>query len=110
MQTISVARTLATRAQEEPPVDTAAAVVAALAQHGFMLRPPLPSRDTSDVVEVAREPKAAKASGRPVDPEGEARRERSRTLRAIAEQAHGASLDLGWALMTTWPSSTRRQT
>jgi ParB/RepB/Spo0J family partition protein len=51
------------------------------------------------VVEVAQERKAAKASGKPVDPETEARRERGRALRAIAEQAHGANLDLGWGLM-----------
>ena len=51
------------------------------------------------VAEVAQERKAAKASGRPVDPEAEARRERGRELRAIAEQAHGANLDLGWGLM-----------
>jgi len=51
------------------------------------------------VAEVAQERKAAKASGRSVDPEAEARRERGRELRAIAEQAHGANLDLGWGLM-----------
>jgi hypothetical protein len=51
------------------------------------------------VGEVAQERKAAKASGRPVDPEAEARRERGRQMRAIAEQAHGANLDLGWRLM-----------
>ena len=51
------------------------------------------------VAEVAQERKAAKASGRPVDPEAEARRERGRQMRAIAEQAHGANLDLGWGLM-----------
>ena len=51
------------------------------------------------VAEVAQERKAAKVSGRSVDPEAEARRERGRQLRAIAEQAHGANLDLGWGLM-----------
>jgi ParB/RepB/Spo0J family partition protein len=51
------------------------------------------------VADVAQERKAAKASGRPVDPEAEARRERGRQMRAIAEQAHGANLDLGWGLM-----------
>jgi ParB/RepB/Spo0J family partition protein len=49
--------------------------------------------------EVAAQRKAGKASGRPVDPEAEARRERGRQRRAIAEQAHGANLDLGWGLM-----------
>jgi hypothetical protein len=38
-------------------------------------------------------------NARPVDPEAEARRERGRQLRAIAEQAHGTNLDLGWGLM-----------
>jgi ParB/RepB/Spo0J family partition protein len=51
------------------------------------------------VAEVAAQRKAGKASGRPVDPEAEARRERGRQLRTIAEQAHGANLDLGWGLM-----------
>ena len=51
------------------------------------------------VAEVAQERKAARASGRSVDPEAEARRERGRQMRAIAEQAHGANLDLGWGLM-----------
>jgi ParB/RepB/Spo0J family partition protein len=51
------------------------------------------------LAEVAQERKAAKGYGRPVDPEAEARRERGREMRAIAEQAHGANLDLGWALM-----------
>jgi ParB/RepB/Spo0J family partition protein len=49
--------------------------------------------------DVAQERKAAKAAGRPVDPEAEARRERGRKLRALAEQAHGANVDLGWGLM-----------
>jgi ParB/RepB/Spo0J family partition protein len=43
------------------------------------------------VAEVAEERKAARASGRPVDPEAEARRERGRQMRAIAEQAPSAS-------------------
>ncbi|MGO9958842.1 MAG: ParB/RepB/Spo0J family partition protein [Solirubrobacteraceae bacterium] len=48
---------------------------------------------------VEQERKAAKAAGKTVvDPEAEARRERGRALRALAEQAHGANLDLGWAL------------
>jgi hypothetical protein len=51
------------------------------------------------MAEVAQERKAARASGRVVDPEAEARRERGRQIRAIAEQAHGANLDLGWGLM-----------
>lgn len=51
------------------------------------------------VAEVAEQRKAAKGSGRPVDPQAEAKRERGRQLRAIAEQAHGANLDLGWGLM-----------
>ena len=53
----------------------------------------------AQVAEVAEERKAAKASGQPIDPKAEARRERGRQMRAIAEQAHGANLDLGWGLM-----------
>ena len=33
-----------------------------------------------------------------VDPQAQARREHGRRLRVLAEQAHGANLDLGWAL------------
>ncbi|HTX11920.1 MAG TPA: hypothetical protein VME22_25085 [Solirubrobacteraceae bacterium] len=51
------------------------------------------------VADVAQARKATRASGRSVDPEAEARRERGRQLRAIAEQAHGANLDLGRGLM-----------
>jgi ParB/RepB/Spo0J family partition protein len=51
------------------------------------------------VAEVAQERKAARASGRPDDPEAEAKRERGRQVRAIAEQAHGANLDLGRGVM-----------
>ena len=51
------------------------------------------------VAEAARDRKAARASGRPVDPEAEARRERGRQMRSLAEQAHGANLDLGCGLM-----------
>jgi ParB/RepB/Spo0J family partition protein len=51
------------------------------------------------VAGVAQERKEARASGRPVDPEAQARRERGRQMRAIAAQTHGANLDLGWGLM-----------
>jgi hypothetical protein len=47
---------------------------------------------------AARERTATKAAGQPEDPEAQARREKGRALRALAEQAHGANLDLGWAL------------
>ena len=49
--------------------------------------------------EVAEERKHARAAGRPVDPQAAARREHSRRMRRLAEQAHGANLDLGRALM-----------
>jgi hypothetical protein len=49
--------------------------------------------------QVAAERQDSKAAGRPADPEAEARRDRGRQLRALAEQAHDANLDLGWALM-----------
>jgi hypothetical protein len=49
--------------------------------------------------ELAEQRKQGKAAGRPVDPEAEARRERGRRMRALAEQAHGANADLGRSLM-----------
>ncbi len=49
--------------------------------------------------DLAKQRQAGKASGRAVDPDAEARRERARKLRALADQAHGANLDLGSALM-----------
>jgi ParB/RepB/Spo0J family partition protein len=49
--------------------------------------------------ELADQRKQAKAAGRPVDPAAEARREHGRRTRQLAEQAHGANLDLGRALM-----------
>ena len=49
--------------------------------------------------EVADERKHARAAGRPVDPQAEARREHGRRMRRLAEQAHGANLDLGRALL-----------
>ena len=49
--------------------------------------------------EVADERKHARAAGRPVDPQAEARREHGRRMRQLAEQAHGANADLGRSLM-----------
>jgi hypothetical protein len=49
--------------------------------------------------ELAEERKQARAAGRPVDPEAEARREHGRRMRQLAEQAHGANADLGRSLM-----------
>jgi CheY-like chemotaxis protein len=49
--------------------------------------------------ELAEERKQARAAGRAVDPQAEARREHGRRVRQLAEQAHGANLDLGRALM-----------
>jgi len=44
--------------------------------------------------------RATKERGaRPTDPVDEARREHGRRVRELSEQAHGANLDLGWALM-----------
>jgi hypothetical protein len=51
------------------------------------------------VAEVAEERKHARAAGRPVDQQAEARREHGRRMRQLAEQAHGANLDLGRALI-----------
>jgi hypothetical protein len=53
----------------------------------------------AQAAQVAQDRKGSKADGRPLDPEAQARRDRGRQLRALAEQAHGANLDLGWALM-----------
>jgi ParB/RepB/Spo0J family partition protein len=50
---------------------------------------------------VAEELKAAKAAGtsqQPADPKANARRQHGRRMRELAEQAHGANVDLGWAL------------
>jgi hypothetical protein len=41
---------------------------------------------------------ARRAAGEPADPEAEARREHNRRLRELAEQAHGANLDLWTSL------------
>ena len=51
------------------------------------------------VAEVAEERKHARAAGRPIDPEAEARREHGRRMRQLAEQAHGVNADLGRSLM-----------
>ncbi len=48
---------------------------------------------------VAEEKKAARASKRPVDPVAVAKRERDARLRELADQAHGANLDLGVSFM-----------
>jgi ParB/RepB/Spo0J family partition protein len=47
----------------------------------------------------AQEKKTARASKQPADPATVARRERDAQLREVADQAHGANLDLGHALV-----------
>jgi hypothetical protein len=59
---------------------------------------------THDELEVkaataAKEPKTARANKAPADPVTVARRERDVQLRELADQAHGANLDLGHALV-----------
>ena len=49
--------------------------------------------------EAAREKQTARAGGTPADPLTTAKRERDAQLRELADQAHGANLDLGAALM-----------
>lgn len=60
-------------------------------------------RTTEDLraraAEVAEERRQKRAAGRPIDPQAEARRDHGRRIRRLAEQAHGANLDLGRALM-----------
>jgi hypothetical protein len=51
------------------------------------------------VGELTEQRKLERATGRPADPQADARRERGRELRVLAEQAHGANLDLGRSLM-----------
>ena len=48
---------------------------------------------------AAQEKKAARASKQPADPVTAAKRERDAQLRELADQAHGANLDLGHALV-----------
>jgi ParB/RepB/Spo0J family partition protein len=49
--------------------------------------------------ELAEQRRTERAAGRTVDPAAEARREHGRRMRQLAEQAHGANLDLGRSLM-----------
>ena len=48
---------------------------------------------------AAKEKKAARASKAPADPVTVAKRERDAQLRELTDQAHGANLDLGHALV-----------
>jgi len=48
---------------------------------------------------VAKEKKTARANKRPADPVTTAKRERDAQLRELTDQAHGANLDLGHALV-----------
>ncbi len=51
------------------------------------------------IAAAAKEKKAARASKRPADPVAAAKRERDAQLRELTDQAHGANLDLGHALV-----------
>jgi ParB/RepB/Spo0J family partition protein len=53
---------------------------------------------------AAQEKKTARAANQPVDPVTVAKRERDAQLRELTDQAHGANLDLGHALITSLTS------
>lgn len=56
-------------------------------------------RDDAERTKAERNQQAKERSSHPADPLDVARREHSRRTRELAEQAHGANIDLGWALM-----------
>ena len=56
---------------------------------------------------AATEKKTARAAKQPADPVAVAKRERDAQLRELTDQAHGANLDLGHALIHNLTASTR---
>ena len=57
-------------------------------------------REQAERAKTERKQSASRRNGsQPEDPAEDARREHGRRVRELAEQAHGANLDLGWALM-----------
>jgi ParB/RepB/Spo0J family partition protein len=57
-------------------------------------------REHAERAKTERKQDAARRNGsKPEDTAEDARREHGRRVRELAEQAHGANLDLGWALM-----------
>jgi ParB/RepB/Spo0J family partition protein len=57
-------------------------------------------REQAERAKTERKQGASRRNGsQPEDPAEDARREHGRRVRELAEQAHGANLDLGWALM-----------
>jgi ParB/RepB/Spo0J family partition protein len=57
-------------------------------------------REQAERAKTERKAAASRRNGsQPEDPAEGARREHGRRMRELAEQAHGANLDLGWALM-----------
>jgi len=57
-------------------------------------------REQAERAKTERKQAASRRNGsQPEDPVEDARREHGRRVRELAEQAHGANLDLGWALM-----------
>jgi len=57
-------------------------------------------REQAERAKTERKQAASRRNGsQPEDPAEGARREHGRRVRELAEQAHGANLDLGWALM-----------
>jgi ParB/RepB/Spo0J family partition protein len=57
-------------------------------------------REKTEHAAAEKKRSAKRGAGAPADPVEEARREHGRALREIAEQAHGANLDLGASLIT----------
>jgi ParB/RepB/Spo0J family partition protein len=57
-------------------------------------------REQAERAKTERKQAASRRNGsQPEDPVEDARREHGRRVRELAEQAHGANLDLGWGLM-----------
>ena len=57
-------------------------------------------REQAERAKTERTQAASRRNGsQPEDPAEDARREHGRRVRELADQAHGANLDLGWALM-----------
>lgn len=57
-------------------------------------------REQAERARTERKQSGARRNGsQPEDPAEDARREHGRRVRELAEQAHGANLDLGWGLM-----------
>lgn len=82
----------AIREQTDPGVDPQLPILV-LTSHSAELH-------RTRLLERERKQAASRRNGsQPDDPAEDARREHGRRVRELADQAHGANLDLGWALM-----------